>query len=771
MLFNIISWPPLGKDTHLYASSRTAIAFTVLLEFPVADEAAKSEWSVELWYSKINGYKWTALPLRKLTPGLELGLPVHTRNLSGHYFWYAGCLPINAGFDKVSFTIRLRSGDDPASWKWAREQNGCQDGRVFCHSQLALQHVLSNTSYMTGLSFRDVIVGPTSEALEITRASSDTPHTLLWHLTANIGAVNFQRPACAYFMIGTAAKATRWFALIRQSTAWLAPRQGRAGAWALADRDALLYSFERTDGLHTVVLTISGINSISTSLQSSGDVLRLQAFNEAAIVAKADVCVAIAQSFDSACAAVYYHARKMTSTYQIWWNNVQHFSTYEKRDHALPKIAAGPTCFRNWYDGLSYCTWNGIGIDLSEDKISLALQSLRVHGISVANVIIDDGWQSVSESGADNHKSSWVHFEADSKKFPDGLKAAITRLKMENPNIGTFAVWHALLGYWGGVSPKGSMARHYTTSEVHRIGPISGNDKITIVDQTDVQKMYDEFYFFLRWCGITAVKTDVQAVLEEISSPQARQELTAAYMHAQLFASFRHFEGRAMSCMSQSPRLMFRYQLTAPHPPFPTRNSDDYFPNEHGAHTWHVFCNAHNALFTKYLNVVPDWDMFQTSHPWGSWHAAAQCLSGGPVTITDIPRQHDVPLIQSMTAQTPKGQSALLRPSMVGRSVHSYVGFDENCLCKITAYNGDANSGSALMGLFNCKSCPLTEIISLDDFLGVDSGSWMVRSYRAETIGPILSAGTPTVLGAVKLLGYEWEVSLSTSSHGTALVY
>jgi hypothetical protein len=45
-------------------------------------------------------------------------------------------------------------------------------------------------------------------------------------------------------------------------------------------------------------------------------------------------------------------------------------------------------------DGLSYCTWNGIGQHLSEQKLFDALESLAKNEINISNLIIDDNWQS-----------------------------------------------------------------------------------------------------------------------------------------------------------------------------------------------------------------------------------------------------------------------------------------------------------------------------------------------------------------------------------------
>jgi hypothetical protein len=46
-------------------------------------------------------------------------------------------------------------------------------------------------------------------------------------------------------------------------------------------------------------------------------------------------------------------------------------------------------------DGLSYCTWNGIGQHLTEQKLFDALESLAKNEINISNLIIDDNWQSL----------------------------------------------------------------------------------------------------------------------------------------------------------------------------------------------------------------------------------------------------------------------------------------------------------------------------------------------------------------------------------------
>jgi hypothetical protein len=63
-------------------------------------------------------------------------------------------------------------------------------------------------------------------------------------------------------------------------------------------------------------------------------------------------------------------------------NNVTRDSPAE---HELYKMHAG----------LSYCTWNSLGANLSGERVLDSLQDLHESGIKVCNVIVDDNWQTL----------------------------------------------------------------------------------------------------------------------------------------------------------------------------------------------------------------------------------------------------------------------------------------------------------------------------------------------------------------------------------------
>lgn len=364
--------------------------------------------------------------------------------------------------------------------------------------------------------------------------------------------------------------------------------------------------------------------------------------------------------------------------------------------------------------------------------------------------------------GNGQFQHSWKNFEADENAFPDGLKQTVSKIRDEHHNIQHIAVWHAILGYWGGIAPDGEIANTYKTSDVVRVDsqrrdlPLGG--KMKVVAKEDVPRFYDDFYRFLSSCGIDAVKTDAQFMLDQLSSASARKDLINTYQDAWTIASLRHFSIKAISCMSQSPQMLFHSQLPSSRPAILVRNSDDFFPEIEDSHPWHIFCNAHNSLLTQHLNLLPDWDMFQTVHEYSGFHAAARCVSGGPIYITDEPGKHDVGLINQMSGMNVRGQTVIFRPSVVGKSLDHYVGYEDEVLCKVGTYNGQAVTGTGIIGFFNTSRRPLSELIPLGVFPGVvEAQYYVVRAHTTGKISPVMQVVDPNALLGVDLSvrGYE----------------
>jgi len=281
---------------------------------------------------------------------------------------------------------------------------------------------------------------------------------------------------------------------------------------------------------------------------------------------------------------------------------------------------------------------------------------------------------------------------------------------------------------------------------------------MTVIDSLDVHRFYDDFYRFLLSCGIDCVKTDAQFFLDLLSSAEDRRDLMNAYQDAWTINSLRYFSIKAISCMSQTPQIIFHTQLPTNKPRLMVRNSDDFFPEIPSSHPWHIFTNAHNSLLTSHLNILPDWDMFQTSHPYSSFHAAGRCISGGPIYFTDEPGKHDLDLIKQMTARTTKGKTVILRPSVIGKTVGVYTAYEEETLLKVGTYTGGKSSGTGILGLFNVSRRPLSEFVNLNSFPGVEvDQEYIVRSHATSEISnPLrLEDKSAVVSLEVQAKGYE----------------
>lgn len=695
----------------------------------------KRPWQVSIWYDhgSYSGTKtsWQALDLKLVdsTPAVlydDTQASTYRLTFSGDLNSpYVSPDKIYKG-RRVPFTVRYRIDPD-SEWSWVYHNFGIKDG------ELVLQPPVDPTF----LGASSVEIG---EGWIVRKSPSDAPEARLYTMesahpipTPEEGNAKFES-----LVLGRVTQTCRWFALVRIWEPWFAPRHGETQLHL--SEPAVLLSFLRSDGLHVVLLAVNGIDDVLTQFQSNhnGDIV-VQARNDSRADRKFKILAASAWKFEIANAAVMYEARKLVRQSAAFHQALEQLEQLPKSIRAesvdsdtvlvnhtknlTDEPPPTPQWLESWYDSLAYCTWNSLGQDLNAEKIMAGLDSLAQNKIYISTLIIDDNWQSLdgTQGTTDQFHRGWKAFEANPLGFPGGLKSAISKIRETHPTIRDIAVWHALMGYWGGISPDGEIAKTYKTIEVtFRQGSPMGGRKLTI-HPDEIHKLYDDFYRFLSNAGVTGVKTDVQFALDLLADTPDRQIFTTAYQSAWTQAHLRHLSGRAISCMSMVPQILFHSFLPTTTPRIMLRNSDDFFPHVPTSHAWHVFVNAHNALFVQHLNVLPDWDMFQSSHPYSGFHAAARCLSGGPIYITDTPGEHDVGLIHQMTARNPRGQTVILRPSGIGKTMGVYDKYDEQAVLKIGVYDGKSDTGTGILGVFNIAEAETSFILPITKFPGVNA--------------------------------------------------
>lgn len=164
----------------------------------------------------------------------------------------------------------------------------------------------------------------------------------------------------------------------------------------------------------------------------------------------------------------------------------------------------------------------------------------------------------------------------------------------------------------------------------------------------------------------------------------------------------------------------------------------------------------------EHLNVLPDWDMFQTDHLWSTFHGAARCLSGGPIYITDIPGKHDVSLIHQITATTIDGRSIILRPDTIGRTSEIYVAHAEARLLRVETNHQTAS----IIGLFNVGLTSLREMVNIALMPGVvDGESYVIRPCSSGAISGPYSKSDNLPIFEVEIAERGFEILTASPVH------
>ncbi|CAI7893517.1 unnamed protein product [Closterium sp. NIES-54] len=352
------------------------------------------------------------------------------------------------------------------------------------------------------------------------------------------------------------------------------------------------------------------------------------------------------------------------------------------------------------------------------------LSSLAEGGVPAKFLIIDDGWQAVA---ADFHAKATLtpetqhfsrlvdikpnekfHCDDEQEACVDGrgnLKELVTSAK-DDYGLKYVYVWHALMGYWGGVNPTAASTQKFLAALKYPDFSPSVLDKpdtvldlitkhgLGVIGPSKIHEFYDEMHSYPS-CGVDGVKVDVQSMLELVGGGHGgRVEIARAY-HTALEASVaKNFEENGViACMSHNTDGIYMTQQTAV-----VRASDEFWPNDPASHTIHLLAVAYNSMFLGEF-MLPDWDMFHSLHPAAEFHAAARAVGGCPVYVSDKPDQHRFEVLRKLVLN----DGSILRARLPGRPTR-------DCLFVDTARDGrsllklwNINACNGVLGAFNCQ--------------------------------------------------------------------
>jgi len=306
-----------------------------------------------------------------------------------------------------------------------------------------------------------------------------------------------------------------------------------------------------------------------------------------------------------------------------------------------------------------------------------------------------------------NHK-----FESDTPGEERTLKELVSDLK-ERHDVKSVYCWHALHGYWRGVSEelgkKYAIKVHNTFSKpaksLMKLEPQSAWDPVSLwgvgimTSKEDLDKFYSHLHAPLVEAGIDGVKVDVQSGVSSAGGGVGGgPHLSEMYMKAMEASASKCFPSQnggvnVINCMCHSTENIYRHKLTSV-----ARASEDFFPDRPESHTAHLVNVGYNSLFLGEI-CLPDWDMFHSLHESAALHAAARAIGGCPVYVSDEPGKHDPQLLRRLVM--PDG--SILRAQQPGRPTRDCL-FADVTNDKETALKiWNVNAGGGVVGAFNVQ--------------------------------------------------------------------
>lgn len=309
-----------------------------------------------------------------------------------------------------------------------------------------------------------------------------------------------------------------------------------------------------------------------------------------------------------------------------------------RRDKPLPAFA----------DRFGWCTWDAFYQDVTAEKVREGLESFKAIGVQPRVVILDDGWQSERTCADGSRRLTSL---APNAKFGGDLSPTV-RLAKDGYGVETFLVWHAFMGYWGGIDGEALPGygvrtverqtspglKHYVPTHDEWWGPAVG-----VPDAALAHRFYHDYHRSLRRMGVDGVKVDVQAATETVAAGQGGRVTLMHRLHEALEGSVQvHFQGNLINCMSCANEMFYGAPASSI-----TRTSDDFYPTKPETHARHLVTNSWVGLwFGEFCH--PDWDMFQSGHETGAYHAAGRAVSGAPIYVSDKPGKHGPELLRKL---------------------------------------------------------------------------------------------------------------------------
>lgn len=304
-------------------------------------------------------------------------------------------------------------------------------------------------------------------------------------------------------------------------------------------------------------------------------------------------------------------------------------------------VALGNKCptiqnrrYPEMFEYLGWCSWDALQIRVNEKDLLKKCDEFTQKNIPVRWVIIDDMWGDVrdfydakyetrNEMFDVMHAAKLYSKEACPKRFPDGLKSCVSKIKDKGYKVG---MWHPTTGYWMGIDPDGEL---YQEAKELLIQTDSGRF-IHDYKREKSYLYYNLIHDFYRDCDVDFVKIDNQSMMARLYQGLAPIGKIAKEYHDGMEASVgQHFDNNVINCMGMASEDMWNRNVTAI-----SRCSSDFLPESAEWFRKNTIKCAYNSAVQGQLYYC-DWDMWWSDDGQAVKNSILKAVSGGPIYLSD----------------------------------------------------------------------------------------------------------------------------------------
>lgn len=283
------------------------------------------------------------------------------------------------------------------------------------------------------------------------------------------------------------------------------------------------------------------------------------------------------------------------------------------------------------YKYLGWCSWEHYKKNINEEIILDAIYEIKKSPIPFRWVLIDDGY-------LDQKEGQLLSFGVDKNKFPNGWDSITSQ---KDDKIKWMGIWRNFNGYMQGVSLD------HTMSNLQEHLVLTNNYKreryMPDISAEAADAFYHEMTSTTKDSGFDMIKVDFQSDNFRFNTGASNSILGVHYNNIALEENCKSKDLQLLNCIAQQNFNVFNHKYSAL-----IRGSVDYKTTKDRLDVTLVqnFANAFWLGHTHWL----DQDMFYSNYKeTARLMAVARAMSGGPIYLSDEPKNIDDTVLKPLT--------------------------------------------------------------------------------------------------------------------------